>query len=346
MIEIKKAVRHQRKARIDLNGPSGSGKTFTALKIASGMGDKILVIDSEQNSSSLYADEFSFDVIELPNHSIKSYFDAIDAAVGYDVVIVDSLSHAWEAVNEEVTAHSKRSPSNNTFKAWGEKGTPLYNELLKKLLGLPCHLIVTMRVKSDYIMEEYQGSNNKTYTRPKKVGLAPKFREGGEYEFDLVGNINLEHELIVEKTRMSFLDGAIIPKPDAKLGKQIADWLNSGVAVQPEPAPRKTVGTGLPVTHTQNGAPLLTIPENPWMWKLQGDSKYKGQYIAALTDDVIKMLKPEKARDDLYAKKKLTGLDMEALFECYRNKDARELALAEIMNEMDTKPEQGEQIHE
>ena len=307
------------------------------------MGDKILVIDSEQNSSSLYADEFSFDVLELPDHGIKSYFDAIDAAAaGYDVVIVDSLSHAWEAVNEEVTNHSKRSPSNNTFKAWGEKGTPLYNELLKKLLTLPCHLIVTMRVKSDYVMEEYQSGNGKTYTRPKKVGLAPKFREGGEYEFDLVANINLEHELIVEKTRMSFLDGAVISKPDAKLGKQIADWLNSGAVIPP----RKVVVTGLPVTHTQNGAPLLTIPENPWMWKLQGDSKYQGQYIAALTDDVIKMLKPEKARDDLYLKKKLTGLDMEALFECYRNPEARVMALSEITDIMDGKPEQGEQVNE
>ena len=248
-IQIKKAVRTQRKARIDLTGPSGSGKTFTALKIASGMGKKILVIDSEQNSSSLYADEFGFDVIELPDHGIESYFSALKLATGYDVVIVDSLSHAWEAVNEEVSQHAKRTKSGNTFQAWGDKGNPLYGQLLDALLKLPAHLIVTMRVKSDYVMEDYE-VNGKTKTRPRKIGLAPKFREGGEYEFDLVANLDLEHDLVIEKTRMSFLDGKVINKPGKELGEQIAAWLGNAPALPSSPptpasaSPRRLNSTG------------------------------------------------------------------------------------------------------
>ena len=333
-IQIKKAVRQQRKARIDLNGPSGSGKTFTALKIAQGMGKKILVIDSEQNSSSLYADEFEFDVIELPDHSIKSYFDAINLAAGYDVVIIDSLSHAWESVNQEVTDHAKRSSSKNSFQAWGEKGTPLYNDLLSRLLTIPAHLIVTMRVKSDYVMEEYQGANNKTYTRPKKVGLAPKFREGGEYEFDLVANINLEHELIVEKTRMSFLDGAIITKPDSSLGKQIAEWLGSGAEVK-VPEQRISASMMSRVTSTlENGnGKRPVIPENPWLWTLQAESQFKGKMIAELEDDTITLLKADVTRETLVKRGKLNKWDNEALIECFKNEDAKLAAVASAMED-------------
>lgn len=332
-LQIKKAVRIQRKARIDITGPSGSGKTYTALKIASGMGEKILVIDSEQSSSSLYADEFNFDVIELPDHTLPSYFTAIKLADGYDVVVIDSISHAWEAVNEEVTAHAKKSRGGNSFQAWGEKGNPLYNQLLDAVLKLPAHVIVTMRVKSDYVMEEYTGSDGKTKSKPVKIGLAPKFREGGEYEFDVVANLDLEHNLIVEKTRLSFLDGKVIAKPGPDLGKAIADWLNSGEKPK-APHPLEHLSAKKLDTNGVGGAHPV-VPENPWLWKLQGHSDHKGKYIAALTDDLIKALKPARAMDRLYRETKLTQLDCEALTECFKNEDALLEARSQILGEED-----------
>lgn len=75
------------------------------------------------------------------------------------------------------------------------------------------------------------------------------------------------------------------------------------------------------------------IPENPWLWKIQGESIYKGKYVATLTDEVLKKLKKDKNRDDLHFKGLLTGLDMEALYECFRNLDARTEALSDIMDE-------------
>jgi hypothetical protein len=55
---IQPARRSLAKARIALFGPSGSGKTLSALKLAHGISPKgkIVVIDTESGSGSLYAD--------------------------------------------------------------------------------------------------------------------------------------------------------------------------------------------------------------------------------------------------------------------------------------------------
>ena len=334
-IEIKKAVRQQRKARIDLTGPSGSGKTYTALQLAKGMGKKILVIDSEQSSSSLYADDFEFDVINLPDHTLKSYFAALDMSGDYDVVIVDSISHAWEAVNEEVSNHAKRSNSGNSFKSWGDKGNPLYNELLSKLLKSPAHIIVTMRVKSDYVMEEYTNSSGKTSTKPKKIGLAPKFREGGEYEFDLVANINLEHEMIVEKTRMSFLDGVILTKPGPELGKQIADWLGSGAAVpktkEPEARPQSNDDGGVRPAVTKEGKSKIPAwtEGNPWQHPIEAPCNYTGIFLCDLDGDTWASLSDAKFRKMLFENGQLTEKDRLAIYWALKSPGDKETALAE-----------------
>lgn len=82
------------------------------------------------------------------------------------------------------------------------------------------------------------------------------------------------------------------------------------------------------------------IPENPWLWKIQSEkSRFKGSYVAALTDDVLKKLKNEKQRESLHLEGRLTGHDMEALYECFRNEDARPDALTVIMDEEAAKTE-------
>ncbi len=235
-MQIEKAVRKQKKARINLTGPSGSGKTFSALSLATGLageGGKILLIDSEQRSSELYADDFEFDIINLDSLDTVSYSTAIlhGAKAGYDVIVVDSLSQAWENVLEKVENHTKRT-SANSFKAWGEEGTPAFKALMASILKCPTHIITTMRVKTDYVMEEYTNSRGGTSTKPKKVGLASVFRAGNEYEFDVVANINLNHELLIEKTRIKFLKDMVIKEPGAELGEQIRAWLAGGAAVE------------------------------------------------------------------------------------------------------------------
>jgi KaiC/GvpD/RAD55 family RecA-like ATPase len=93
-----KASKRQSKARIVITGPTGSGKTYSALSIASALGKRVAVIDTEQGSASLYSDQFDFDVLELTgDYHPQKYVEAIKSAAsaGYDVCVVDSITHEW-----------------------------------------------------------------------------------------------------------------------------------------------------------------------------------------------------------------------------------------------------------
>jgi hypothetical protein len=238
--QFQRATKQQRKARIALIGPSGSGKTYSALAIASGMGNNIAVIDTENHSSTLYADVFDFSVLSLDTFSPETYVAAIRAAeqAGFDVLIIDSLSHGWigkDGALEQVDKAAARSRSGNTFSAWREV-TPKHNELVDTMIRCNCHLIVTMRAKTEYVVEQVQ-RGGKTVSAPRKIGLAPVQRDGLEYEFDLVADMDLDNNMIVSKTRFPFLNAEVVNQPGAETGERIVSWLADG-APAPQPAPQ------------------------------------------------------------------------------------------------------------
>lgn len=232
-----KATKHKSRARLALMGPSGSGKTYTALAIAQGLGKKIAVIDTEHGSAAKYSDLFSFDVCELHSFSPSDYIQAIRSAADYDVLIIDSISHEWQGKNGclDLVSQNSSGPTDKNYFAWG-KVTPQHNEFVEALLALPAHLIATIRVKMDYAIQ----INDKGKPSPVKVGLAPVQRDGVEYEFDVLAQIDQEHVLTITKTRYSALDGGVYAKPGKELGEQIGLWLNEGVEdvekAQAEPA--------------------------------------------------------------------------------------------------------------
>lgn len=224
---FKKATKKRSKLRLAFIGPSGSGKTYSALKVASGLGKKIALIDTEGSSASLYADEFSFDEDTLrtfhPREFIKRIKDAEDS--GYDVLVIDSLSHAWfgtEGALELVNKEQTRSRNNNSFTAW-RNVTPLHNQLVNSILQSKIHIIATMRAKEKYVMEEDGGKN-----KIKKLGLEAIQRDGLNYEFTIVADMDMDHNMIISKTRMKSLDGAIINRPGVEFAQQLIDWLDSG----------------------------------------------------------------------------------------------------------------------
>jgi hypothetical protein len=233
--EFKKATKSQRKARIALCGVSGSGKTKSALLIASGLGGKIAVIDTENASASLYSDETPFEVLELDRYEPDTYVEAIHAAEGaeYEVLIIDSLSHAWMGKGgalEQVEKRRVQSKSGNSFDAWRHV-TPMHNALVDALLHCRCHLIVTMRSKAEYVIEKDEKTGKSV---PRKVGMAPVQRDGLEYEFDVVGDIDLDHNWIISKTRCSQFVDAVINKPNAEIGERLKTWLSDGAPVVSE----------------------------------------------------------------------------------------------------------------
>jgi hypothetical protein len=219
-IQIKKAVKYGAKMRLALYGPSGSGKTFSALKIATEMAKKrILLIDSERGSASKYADIFDFDVIELQNFHPNSYVEAIKAAAGspdHDVLIIDSATQEWDGSSGalELAGHN--------FTNWA-KVTPLHNAFVDTMLSVNMHLIVTMRAKEEHIMETKEG---RTKPDVRSVGIEPIQRKGMVYEFDVVGSLDLDNVLTIAKTRCSELQNKVFPRAGSEIAEVMGRWLD------------------------------------------------------------------------------------------------------------------------
>jgi hypothetical protein len=246
-----KATKTQSRMRLGLCGPAGSGKTYTALLVASALGSKIAVLDSEHGSASKYADEFSFDTITPTEFGPQVYIDTIRAAErgGYDVLILDSLSHAWSGtggVLEQVDAIKDRSKSGNAFSTGWREMTPLHNKMVDAIVGAGVHIIATMRTKTEYVVEK----NERGQSVPRKVGMAPVQRDGMEYEFDIVGDLDWEHKLVITKTRCRALDGKVLHKPGREFAEALAGWLGDGAAQAPAqpatPAPQAPPATKAP----------------------------------------------------------------------------------------------------
>jgi hypothetical protein len=239
-VKFKKATKFESKLKLAFIGPAGSGKTYSALAVGCALakltGTRMAVIDTERGSASLYAGDFDFDVLELATFSPLAYVEAIKAAEkeGYGVIAVDSLSHAWtgkEGALEQADRFSKREQG-NTFAAWRHV-TPMHNLMVDALVSSTSHLIATMRVKTEYVVER----NEKTgKTAPRKVGLAPVQRDGLEYEFSIVGDLDIDNGFTVTKTRCSMLAGAYISKPGAPLAEALVQWLH-GEQRPAEPVP-------------------------------------------------------------------------------------------------------------
>ncbi|MFI7642429.1 ATP-binding protein [Nonomuraea sp. NPDC049400] len=226
------ATKEEAKARVALTGPSGAGKTYTALSLATNLGQNVAVIDTERGSASKYRKLFSFNRLNLQSFEPNTLVQALAAAAhqGHDVVVVDSLTHFWSGTGgmlEQVDSAAKRGYGGNSFGGWKE-ARPQERAMIDALVSYPGHVIVTMRSKTDYVIEEDQRGRKV----PRKVGLKPEQREGIEYEFDVVGDLDHENTLVITKSRIPAISGRVIPKPGADLAAEIAEWLSDG-----EPSP-------------------------------------------------------------------------------------------------------------
>lgn len=230
---FQKATKKASKLRLALMGVSGTGKTYTALTFAKALSKKgIAVIDTEHGSASLYAGEVAdFDVLELHSYDPSLYIRAMDdaARAGYDVLVIDSLSHAWSGKGGIL---EQKDAAQNGFDAW-RKLTPKHNDLVDAILAWPGHVICTMRAKQDHVQEK----NEQGRTVIRKVGLAAVQRDGMEYEFTVVGLMNDQHAMEVTKSRCSAVADANIRKPGAEFVQTLLAWLDSGEASIGSPPP-------------------------------------------------------------------------------------------------------------
>ena len=221
-MKLQIAQRKRAKIKMALQGPSGSGKTYSSLLIAFGLCNdwsKIAVIDSENHSSELYSHLGNYNVIQLDGpHSPEIYKQAIEICEneGMEVIILDSLTHAWEYL---LDFHS--SLQGNSFTNWA-KVTPRHNGLVNKILESPCHIISTIRTKQDYVLSEKNGK-----VVPEKIGLKTVQRDGLEYEFTLVFDLNIKNHATASKDRTNLFFGKSEHKLSSETGRLIKDWCNN-----------------------------------------------------------------------------------------------------------------------
>lgn len=236
MMGFRKAERRQTRLRMTIDGPSGSGKTYTALRFAHALaaGGRIAVIDTEHGSAAKYVGEapdgmpWDFDTVALATFSPERYTEMIQLAgkSGYAVLVIDSLSHAWEGVGGALEIKDRQG--GNQWTAW-RAVTPIHNRMIEAILQSPCHVITTMRSKMEYIQE--LDTNGKTVIR--KVGMSPIGRPGTEYEFDLVCDMDWSHILRVSKSRCAAVADLVIDKPGPAFMVPVMEWLTSGSATRP-----------------------------------------------------------------------------------------------------------------
>ena len=225
-MKLLQAKRLQAKIKMALQGPSGSGKTYGALLLAYGLcksWSRIAVIDTENYSASLYAHLGNYSIVNIAQpYSPEKYIEAIKLCEtsGIEVIIIDSISHEWEGVGGILETHA--GMQGNSFTNWG-KLTPRHNGFVQTILQSQAHVIATIRSKQDYIISEKNGKQV-----PEKVGMKGVTRDGMDYEFTCVFDLNIKHFAAASKDRTGLFMDQPEFKVTAQIGEKILAWCNQG----------------------------------------------------------------------------------------------------------------------
>lgn len=224
--QSRKAQKRQLALKILCSGSSGSGKTKSALRLATGIvgktGGSIYLINTEGDRGEMYANEFDYQIIDLPEpRSPENYIEAIKYCMneGASVIIIDSLSHEWNYLNEQVN-----NMQGNSFNNWGRQ-KPRHRKLVDFIVEAKVHIIATGRGKDEYVMEV----NDKGKSTPKKIGVGIQQEKDTEYEYMVTFNIAQDTHVA---TCMKDNTGLFNNKFDVlteKDGEALYDWANSGV---------------------------------------------------------------------------------------------------------------------
>lgn len=221
-MELRKSSRSSARIRIAVQGCSGSGKTYSSLILGYGLckdWKKIAVIDTEHQSADLYSHLGEYFVLNLTApYTPERYIEAISTceSAGMEVIIIDSISHEWEADGGILDIHSQMA--GNSFTNWS-KITPRHNALVQKILASNSHVIATVRSKQDYVITEKNGKSV-----PEKVGMKGVQRDGLEYDFTIVFELDIYNNANCSKDRTQLFSSRIPFKIDITTGTKISEW--------------------------------------------------------------------------------------------------------------------------
>ncbi len=223
-MQLRQSERKKAKIKLALQGSAGSGKTYSSLMLAQGLTNKdltkVAIIDTENGSADLYAHLGQYNVLTLePPFTPEKYIEAIDVCLNanMEVIILDSISQVWD---ELLDFHSKLP--GNSFTNWN-KVTPRQKAFVDKILQAPAHIIATMRTKQEYVLQQKDGK-----FVPEKVGLKAIQRDGVDYEFTIVFDIDIKHFASASKDRTNLFSGKPEFTINSSTGSKILAWCNSG----------------------------------------------------------------------------------------------------------------------
>lgn len=243
------------KLKIAFYGSQGTGKTFTSLLLGEGLaareGKRIAYIDTEFGTNwyampikerKVHPEAFDFDVIYT-----RSVMEMLEAVRGIDpnqhgVVIVDSVTHAWDAAKEAYTGPKMRN-GQIPIQAWAAIKKP-YKQLMAALLDGNFHAIICGR--ESIVMEEDENTGEMKVTGAKikaegETGYEPHLlarmsqkREKKTEEFHI--------ESFFEKDRSGVLAGRTIIDPNFDTFAPVISHLTGGTQAKlgaPEDAAEK-----------------------------------------------------------------------------------------------------------
>lgn len=240
-LTIEKATRTNRKVRVLIYGPSGGGKTTSAIRIATGICDAgvddgrqgIVVFDTE-NSVDLLAGPggYTFDKVKperdpasgklkLGPDAFIEFLDLVEKQQT-KVAVIDSMTHLWQTALDTVDTINRTK--NKGIAAWSDV-KPGLRKMVQRLLNFDGHLIVTLRSKTEWQI----GNNGTGKGSVQKIGTAPVFEQGIEYEFDVVISISPEHIATCEKDRFGIFQDNTYEKPSEQFGRAMIEALVDNV---------------------------------------------------------------------------------------------------------------------
>jgi hypothetical protein len=225
-MQLQTASRKKVKIKMNIASPSGFGKTYSSLQLGIGITgnwEKIAVIDTENDSASLYSHLGPFKTLRLdPPYTPDRYIEAIETCekAGMELIIIDSITHVWKGQGGIL---EYQNALGGRYQDWA-KATPLYQKWLNKILQSNCHIITTNRKKQAYNMIT-EGNR----TKVEKAGLDDEIRDGYEYELTLAFDIiNSNHMVKASKDRT----GLFVNLPEfvitPETGRMIFNWCQSG----------------------------------------------------------------------------------------------------------------------
>lgn len=142
-----------------------SGKTLTSLLLADGLaaldGKRVAFFDTERGtdfycqavpSRAVHPEAFDFDALYTRSiMEVRSEVKNLDPAK-YSVVIIDSITHLWEAARAAYVGKQTKIGS-IPFHAWAAIKKP-YKDILSELLSSPMHVIICGRQGTEYATDD------------------------------------------------------------------------------------------------------------------------------------------------------------------------------------------------